>query len=146
MAEEWVAGRRDRRFASNVEATRTAAYTVTLIPGDGIGPEVAAATRRVLDATGIAFEWEERAIGLAALETHGDLLPEETLASIRKNKIGLKGPTTPPIGEGCRSESVGLRQALGLYSNLRPGKTIEGVQAAFTDIDLVVVRENMEGM
>ena len=121
-------------------------YAVTLIPGDGIGLEVAAATKRVLDATGIGFEWEERAIGLAALEASGELLPEETLASIRKNKVGLKGPTTTPIGKGFRSVNVGLRQALGLYANLRPGKTIAGVQAAFEDIDLVVVRENMEGM
>ena len=135
-----------RRIASIVEVMNMASYAVTLIPGDGIGPEVAAATQRVLDATGITFDWEEREIGLAALETHGDVLPEETLASIRKNKVGLKGPTTTPIGKGFRSVNVGLRQALGLYANLRPAKTIEGVQAAFRDIDLVVVRENMEGM
>jgi isocitrate dehydrogenase (NAD+) len=85
-------------------------------------------------------------IGLAALDKHGDLLPKETLDSIRKNKIGIKGPTTTPLGEGFRSVNVGLRQELGLYANLRPGKTIEGVQSAFSDIDLVVVRENMQGM
>jgi len=121
-------------------------YDVTLIPGDGIGPEVAEATRRVLEATSVQFRWETREIGLAALEKHGDLLPQETLDSIRRNKIGIKGPTTTPLGEGFRSVNVGLRQELGLYANLRPGKTIEGVQSAFSDIDLVVVRENMQGM
>ena len=100
----------------------------------------------MLEATGVKFRWETRDIGLAALEKHGDLLPKETLDSIRKNKIGIKGPTTTPIGEGFRSVNVGLRQELGLYANLRPGKTIEGVQSTFSDIDLVVVRENMQGM
>ncbi|MGI8475795.1 MAG: isocitrate/isopropylmalate family dehydrogenase, partial [Thermomicrobiales bacterium] len=123
-----------------------AMYNVTLIPGDGIGPEVAEATRRVLEATGLAFNWEMRDAGMTALEKHGDTLPEETLASIRRNKIGLKGPITTPIGGGFRSVNVGLRQALGLYANLRPGKTIEGVQSVFIDIDLVIVRENLEGM
>jgi isocitrate dehydrogenase (NAD+) len=121
-------------------------YDVTMIPGDGIGPEVAEATQRVLESTGVKFQWEMRDVGLAALEKHGDLLPQETLDSIRKNKVGIKGPTTTPIGEGFRSVNVGLRQELGLYANLRPGKTIKGVQSAFEDIDLVVVRENMEGM
>ncbi|MBA3416068.1 MAG: isocitrate/isopropylmalate dehydrogenase family protein [Chloroflexia bacterium] len=122
------------------------AYRITLIPGDGIGPEVAAATQRVLDATGVGIEWDIQAAGMNALETHGDLLPEETLASIRRNGVGLKGPMTTPIGTGFRSVNVGLRQALGLYANLRPGKTMEGVQSTFDDIDLVVVRENLEGM
>ncbi len=122
------------------------AYRITLIPGDGIGPEVAEATRRVLDATGVGIAWDVRAAGMNALESHGDLLPEETLESIRRNKVGLKGPMTTPIGTGFRSVNVGLRQALGLYANLRPGKTMEGVQSTFDDIDLVVVRENLEGM
>ncbi len=121
-----------------------ATYQVSLIPGDGIGPEVSEATRRVLDATGITFEWEHCDAGLNALETHGDVLPEATLDSVRRNGIGLKGPITTPVGSGFRSVNVGLRQALSLYANLRPGKTIPGVQAAFEDIDLVVVRENME--
>ena len=121
-------------------------YRVTLIPGDGIGPEVSAATQAVLDAAGVGIEWEVRPAGMNALETHGDLLPEETLESIRRNRIGLKGPMTTPIGTGFRSVNVGLRQALGLYANLRPGKTMEGVQSTFDDIDLVVVRENLEGM
>src|SRR5215207_11742388 len=102
-------------------------YRVTLIPGDGIGPEVSEATRRVLDATGVGFDWEVRDAGMDAQERHGDVLPESTLDSIRANRIGLKGPITTPIGGGFRSVNVGLRQALGLYANLRPGKTIKGV-------------------
>jgi isocitrate dehydrogenase (NAD+) len=119
-------------------------YQVSLLPGDGIGPEVTGATRSVLDATGISFDWEYCDAGLNALEKHGELLPEATLDSIRKNGIGLKGPITTPVGEGFRSVNVGLRHALELYVNLRPGKTIKGVQSTFDDIDLVVVRENME--
>jgi isocitrate dehydrogenase (NAD+) len=130
------------RLASRGE--KMATYQVSLIPGDGIGPEVAEATRRVLDATGISFEWEHCDAGLDALEKHGDVLPEATLESVRRNGIGLKGPITTPVGSGFRSVNVGLRQALSLYANLRPGKTIPGVQAAFEDIDLVIVRENME--
>src|SRR5215216_7815618 len=123
-----------------------ATYSVTLIPGDGIGPEVTEATRRVLESTGIGFNWEFQQAGMIAHEQTGDTLPQATLESIRKNKIGLKGPITTPIGGGFRSVNVGLRQALGLYTNLRPGKTIKGVQSTFEDIDLIVVRENMEGM
>jgi isocitrate dehydrogenase (NAD+) len=119
-------------------------YQVSLLPGDGIGPEVTEATKSVLDATGISFDWEYCDAGLNALEKHGELLPEATLDSIRKNGIGLKGPITTPIGEGFRSVNVGLRHALELYVNLRPGKTIKGVQSTFEDIDLIVVRENME--
>ena len=119
-------------------------YDVTLIPGDGIGPEVTEATRRVLEATGIGFNWDYQEAGMIAHEKYGDTLPQATLDSIRKNKTGLKGPITTPIGGGFRSVNVGLRQSLGLYANLRPGKTIPGVQAAFSDIDLVIVRENME--
>ncbi len=132
------------RLSQRVE--QMASYNVTLIPGDGIGPEVAEATRRVLESTGIQFNWEHRDAGMTAQEKHGETLPEETLESIRRNKVGLKGPITTPIGGGFRSVNVGLRQSLGLYANLRPGKTIKGVQSTFEDIDLVVVRENMEGM
>ncbi|HYH12567.1 MAG TPA: isocitrate/isopropylmalate dehydrogenase family protein [Thermomicrobiales bacterium] len=121
-----------------------ATYQVTLIPGDGIGPEVAAATRTVLDATGIGFDWDVQQAGSDALDETGELLPEATLESIRRNGIGLKGPITTPVGSGFRSVNVGLRQALELYANLRPGRTIKGVQSTFDDIDLVVVRENME--
>jgi isocitrate dehydrogenase (NAD+) len=122
------------------------AYDVTLIPGDGIGPEVTDAARRVLEATGVSFNWEERLAGMVALEAQGDLLPAATLDSIRTNKLGLKGPMTTPIGKGFRSVNVGLRHELGLYANLRPGKTIKGVQSVFDHVDLVVVRENLEGM
>jgi isocitrate dehydrogenase (NAD+) len=121
-------------------------HRVTLIPGDGIGPEVSTAARRVLDATGVPFAWEVREAGMTALESQGDLLPEATLDSLKRNKIGLKGPMTTPIGSGFRSVNVGLRQALGLYANLRPGKSLKGVQSAFHNIDLVVIRENLEGM
>src|SRR5215213_9249843 len=123
-----------------------ATYNVTLIPGDGIGPEVTEATRRVLESTGIGFNWEFQQAGMIAYEQTGDTLPEATLDSVKRNKIGLKGPITTPIGGGFRSVNVGLRQALGLYANLRPGKPIPGVQSTFDNIDLVVVRENLEGM
>lgn len=121
-------------------------YRVTLIPGDGIGPEVAEATRTVLDATGVPFEWDVQPAGIEAMETHGDVLPAATLDSVRANGVGLKGPITTPIGSGFRSVNVALRHALNLYANLRPGKTIKGVQAPFEHVDLVVVRENLEGM
>jgi isocitrate dehydrogenase (NAD+) len=121
-------------------------YRVTLIPGDGIGPEVSEAARRVIDASGVPIDWEVREAGMTALERQGDLLPDATLDSLKQNKVGLKGPMTTPIGSGFRSVNVGLRQALGLYANLRPGKSLDGVQSAFRDIDLVVIRENLEGM
>ncbi|HMM43518.1 MAG TPA: isocitrate/isopropylmalate dehydrogenase family protein [Thermomicrobiales bacterium] len=122
------------------------AYQVTLIPGDGIGPEVSTATRRVLEATGIAFEWDVQEAGVTALEKSGDVLPGAVLESIRKNSIALKGPLTTPLGGGFRSVNVALRHALQLYANLRPARTFEGVRSAFTNIDLVVVRENMEDL
>ncbi len=123
-----------------------AKYQVTLIPGDGIGPEVAAATRTVLDATGLGFDWDVQHAGSDALEETGELLPQATLDSIRRNGIGIKGPITTPIGSGFRSVNVGLRQELELYANLRPGRTIKGVQSTFDNIDLVVVRENLEDL
>lgn len=119
-------------------------YQISLLPGDGIGPEVAEATRRVLDATGVGFDWEVCAAGLDAFESTGELLPQATLDSIRRNGIGLKGPITTPVGTGFRSVNVALRQELNLYANVRPGKTIKGVQSRFEDIDLVIVRENTE--
>jgi isocitrate dehydrogenase (NAD+) len=121
-------------------------YQVSLLPGDGIGPEVAEATRRVLDATGVGFDWEVCEAGLEAFEKHGELLPTATLESIRKNGVGLKGPITTPIGTGFRSVNVALRQELETYANLRPGKTIKGVQSTFSNVDLVVVRENLEDL
>jgi isocitrate dehydrogenase (NAD+) len=123
-----------------------ATYQVTLIPGDGIGPEVADATRRVLDATGIGFEWDVQQAGSDAMGETGELLPEATIDSVRRNGIGLKGPITTPVGSGFRSVNVGLRQELELYANLRPGRTMKGVQSTFDNIDLVIVRENLEDL
>jgi isocitrate dehydrogenase (NAD+) len=122
------------------------AHRVTLIPGDGIGPELAEATRRVLDATGIAFEWEVVDAGEATIATRGTPLPDEVLESIRRNKIALKGPITTPVGSGFRSVNVGLRQALNLYANLRPARSMAGVQSRYDDVDLVIVRENTEDL
>ena len=122
------------------------AHRVTLIPGDGIGPELAEATRRVLDATGVAFDWEVVEAGEATIATAGTPLPESVLESIRRNKIALKGPITTPVGSGFRSVNVGLRQALNLYANLRPARSMAGVQSRYDDVDLVIVRENTEDL
>jgi isocitrate dehydrogenase (NAD+) len=122
------------------------AHRVTLIPGDGIGPELAEATRRVLDATGIEFEWETVEAGEAVIAEYGTPLPEGVLESIRRNKVALKGPITTPVGEGFRSVNVTLRQALGLYANLRPARSIRGLETRYEDVDLVIVRENTEDL
>ena len=122
------------------------AHRVTLIPGDGIGPELAEATRRVLDATGIAFEWETVDAGEAVIAEYGTPLPDHVLDSIRRNKIALKGPITTPVGAGFRSVNVTLRQVLGLYANLRPARSIKGLQTRYDDVDLVIVRENTEDL
>ena len=122
------------------------AHRVTLIPGDGIGPELAEATRRVLDATGIAFEWDVQAAGEATIASEGTPLPERVLESIRRNKVALKGPITTPVGAGFRSVNVGLRQALNLYANLRPARSMKGVHSRYEDVDLVIVRENTEDL
>lgn len=119
-------------------------YNVTLMPGDGIGPDVVEAMRRVLEATGIAFDWDYQDLGMVAQEKQGTTLPDATVNSVRKNKVGIKGPTTTPVGTGFRSVNVGLRQALNLYANLRPAKTYKGVRANFDNVDLIVVRENLE--
>ena len=121
-------------------------YQVTLIPGDGIGPEVAAATRQVLEATGIAFDWDVHDAGVTALEKSGDVLPESVIDSIRANGVALKGPLTTPLGTGFRSVNVALRQTLLLYANLRPARTYKGVRSVFSNIDLIIVRENMEDL
>jgi isocitrate dehydrogenase (NAD+) len=122
------------------------AHRVTLIPGDGIGPELAEATRRVLDATEIAFEWEVVEAGEATIATRGTPLPDEVLESVRRNKVALKGPITTPVGSGFRSVNVGLRQALNLYANLRPARSMQGVPSRYEDVDLVIVRENTEDL
>lgn len=122
------------------------AYNVTLIPGDGVGPEVTEATKRVLDASGIGFNWEVVYAGAEAQKKFGALLPDATLKSIRKNKAALKGPVTTPVGSGFRSVNVALRQELDLYACLRPCKIYPGAPTAFTDVDIVVVRENTEDL
>jgi isocitrate dehydrogenase (NAD+) len=122
------------------------AYTITLIPGDGIGPEVVAAAVRVLNATGLQFEWETQHAGLQALATHGSALPESVLASIRRNKVALKGPTETPVGSGHRSINVALRKELDLYANVRPVETLHGVKSRYDGVDLVIVRENTEDL
>jgi len=122
------------------------AHRVTLIPGDGIGPDLAEATRRVLDASGVAFEWEVVEAGEATIAEYGTPLPEHVLESIRRNKIALKGPITTPVGEGFRSVNVTLRQTLNLYANLRPARSIKGLETRYDDVDLVIVRENTEDL
>jgi len=121
-------------------------YRVTLIPGDGIGPEVAGAARRVIDATGVPIEWEEMEAGSDVMEKYGTPLPDQVIESIRRNKVALKGPITTPIGTGFRSVNVALRKALDLYVNLRPAKYYPGVRSRYQDVDLVVVRENTEDL
>src|SRR3954454_7160606 len=121
-------------------------HRVTLIPGDGIGPELAEATRRVLDASGVAFEWEVQDAGEAVMGQYGTPLPEHVLESVRRNKVALKGPITTPVGGGFRSVNVTLRQVLGLYANLRPARSLKGLETRYEDVDLVVVRENTEDL
>ena len=122
------------------------AHRVTLIPGDGIGPELAEASRRVLDASGIAFDWEPVDAGEGVMAEYGTPLPEHVLESVRRNKVALKGPITTPVGSGFRSVNVALRQELGLYANLRPARSMQGVVSRYDDVDLVIVRENTEDL
>jgi isocitrate dehydrogenase (NAD+) len=122
------------------------AHTVTLIPGDGIGPELAEATRRVLDASGVEFKWEIVEAGEAVIAKEGTPLPQSVLDSIVRNKIAIKGPITTPVGVGFRSVNVALRQALSLYANLRPVRSIPGLKTRYEDVDLVIVRENTEDL
>src|SRR5918911_240899 len=122
------------------------AHRVTLIPGDGIGPELAEATRRVLDASGVAFDWEIVDAGEGVMAQYGTPLPDHVLESIKRNRVAIKGPITTPIGSGFRSVNVGLRQALNLYANLRPARSMHGVHSRYEDVDLVIVRENTEDL
>ncbi len=122
------------------------AYSVTLIPGDGIGPELADATRVVLAATGIDFDWDVQQAGEATIAAEGTPLPERVLESIRRNGVAIKGPITTPVGAGFRSVNVGLRQALELYANLRPAKSMQGVESRYEKVDLIIVRENTEDL
>jgi len=121
-------------------------YDVTLIPGDGTGPEITEATRRVLEATGVQFTWHMMDAGLAVLEKTGTVLPDEVIQSIRQTKVGLKGPITTPVGKGFRSANVALRKSLDLYANLRPAKSYPGLRSRYENIDLIIVRENTEDL
>ncbi len=121
-------------------------HTITLIPGDGIGPEVVEATRRVLEATGVEFQWEMVDAGATALEKEGSLLPERLFESIKKNKVALKGPVTTPVGTGFRSVNVALRKALDLYACLRPCRSYQGIPSRYESVDIIVVRENTEDL
>jgi isocitrate dehydrogenase (NAD+) len=121
-------------------------YSITLIPGDGIGPEVTEAAKRVLEATGVTFHWDLAYAGAGAQDKLGTPLPENVLESIRKNRVALKGPVTTPVGSGFRSVNVALRKKLDLYACLRPCKTYPGVPSLFKDVDIVVVRENTEDL
>jgi len=121
-------------------------HAITLIPGDGIGPEVTDAVLQILDAAGVAISWDRHDAGLLAAERTGQTLPDALLASIRQNKVALKGPVTTPVGKGFTSVNVGLRKALDLYVNLRPVKNLPGVPSRFEHVDLVIVRENTEDL
>lgn len=121
-------------------------YTVTLIPGDGTGPEIVEVVKEIIAATGVKIQWEEVCAGEEAIKKYGTPLPKEVLNSIRKNKVSLKGPITTPIGSGFRSVNVALRQELGLYACVRPCKLYRGVKTYYTNVDLVVIRENTEDL
>lgn len=123
-----------------------AAHTITLIPGDGVGPEVSAAARRVIDASGAGIDWEVHDAGLGVMEQYGEPMPEHVLESIRRNKVAIKGPLTTPVGKGIRSVNVALRRALDLYALVRPCKWYPGVRSRYSDIDLIIVRENTEDL
>lgn len=123
------------------------AHRITLIPGDGIGPEVTEATVRVLEATGCAFKWDrEEVVGAASVEAGGEPLPEAVIESIRSNSIALKGPVTTPVGKGFKSVNVQLRQKLDLFANVRPAKSLPGLDTPFKDVDMLIFRENTEGL
>jgi isocitrate dehydrogenase (NAD+) len=122
------------------------AHLVTLIPGDGIGPEVSDATRRVLDATGVEIEWVVEDAGADVLEREGTTLPERVLEQIRRSRVAIKGPITTPVGSGFRSVNVALRQSLDLFASVRPSRSLAGLPTRHPDVDLVVVRENTEDL
>jgi isocitrate dehydrogenase (NAD+) len=121
-------------------------HTITLIPGDGIGPEIVAATVRIIEATGIDVEWQTHIMGATAQEKYGTTLPEDTIESIKRNKVALKGPQTTPIGKGFTSVNVGLRKALDLYANVRPIKSLPNIPTKYPQLDLVIMRENTEDL
>jgi isocitrate dehydrogenase (NAD+) len=122
------------------------AYSVTLVPGDGIGPEVTEATKRVLEATGVAFRWDLAYAGADVLDQYGTPLPDSVLESIRENEVALKGPVTTPVGSGFRSVNVALRKELDLYACIRPCKTYHGIPSPYKNVDIVIIRENTEDL
>lgn len=119
-------------------------YTITLIPGDGIGPSITEAAVRVIEATGVSIKWDEQYAGMAGIDKHKDPIPEQTIASIAQNKVALKGPLTTQLGKGFRSVNVALRKEFDLYINLRPAKSFEGVPSRYSNVDIVMFRENIE--
>ncbi len=121
-------------------------HTITLIPGDGIGPEIVAATVRIIEASGVDIEWETHIIGAQALEKFGTTLPEAAIESIKKNKVALKGPLMTPIGKGFTSVNVGLRKTLDLYANVRPIRALPNIPCKYPNLNLVIVRENTEDL
>lgn len=121
-------------------------HTLTLIPGDGIGPEIIAATVRIIEASGVEIDWETHIIGAQALEKYNTTIPEATIESIKRNKVALKAPLTTPIGKGFTSVNVGLRKSLDLYANVRPVKALPNVPCRYPELDLVVMRENTEDL
>ncbi len=121
-------------------------HNVTLIKGDGIGPSIMDVAVKIIDASGVKINWEEADAGMAAYDKYGTGIPDETLASIDKNRVAFKGPLTTPVGKGFRSINVALRQKYDLYANIRPARSWKGAQSKFEDIDIVVVRENTEGL
>src|SRR5215203_5148082 len=123
-----------------------AKHTVTLIPGDGIGPEIIAATVRIIEASGVDIVWETQIIGAYALEKFGTTIPDATIESIKRNKVALKGPLTTPVGKGFTSVNVGLRKALDLYANVRPIRSLPNIPSRNPELDLVIVRENTEDL
>src|SRR6185436_10637356 len=138
---------RHRRTPPTARRARSMSKTtVTLIPGDGIGPEVSLATQRVLEAAGAEIDWESHIAGLEALQRYGNPLPPEVLESIRRNGVALKGPVTTEVGGGFKSINVQLRQELDLYANLRPSRSLESIPSRFEGVDIVVVRENTEDL
>ena len=124
-----------------------AKHTIVLIPGDGIGPEVTTATKRILDAAGLSVDWVELPAGATAIEQgFSDVLPERTLAAIKAHRVALKGPVTTPVGKGFKSVNVQLRQKLNLYAAVRPVRSLPGITTRFEDVDLIIIRENTEGL
>ena len=121
-------------------------HNITLIPGDGIGPEVTKPTLEIIEAAGVKVNWEIHAAGAEALKKHGTTIPQPLMDSFEKNRIALKGPVTTPVGEGFASVNVELRKTFDLYANLRPIKNLPGVKARYQDVDLIIVRENTEGL